>query len=483
MIDWIRRQLAARRARQLKRFYDAALSSNYRPRRGSDASADSVVDSAKNKLREYGRWLDENHDIATGVLDDLVSNIVGTGVTVEPLARTADGTPVSAVNEQLQALWAAWWQRPEVTNEIPGVELERLICRTWLRDGECFVQHVAKTSARYPTAIPYRLEPLEPDFVPFDLYLPTDGITHGIRKNAWGEPLGYYVYKQHPGDALRGLNTDVKWVGAENMTHLKFSRRLHQTRGVSLFHSVFTRLDDMKDYEESERVAARMAAAFAAYIRKGADYDPGLSTAGIRELELAPGMVFNNLLPGEEIGTISHDRPNSNLESFRDAMLRAVAAGTGTRYSAIAKNYNGTYSAQRQELVEGSVHYRRLFSYLVEQFYRPVWTRFVDYARLAGVLKLTPDVDQASLYAPEFRPPTLPWIDPLKEIEAYAKAVESGFRSRWQVIRDLGGDPRAVDQQLAADEFDVRPAQETAAPEDMPEEPADDAEEPQEKAA
>jgi lambda family phage portal protein len=481
MIDWLRSLLRFRENARLRRVYEAALSSNYRPRRGNDSSADTVMDSAKNRLREYGRWLDENHDIATGVLDDLVANIVGTGVTVEPMARTTAGKPVAAVNDQLAMLWSAWWRRPEVTNEIPGPELERLIVRTWLRDGEVFVQHVSKRTARYPTAIPYRLEPLEGDFVPFDLFSTKDGVTHGVQKDAWGQPIGYHVYKTHPGDMLRGLDLATKFVPAESMTHLKFSRRLHQTRGVSLFHSVFTRLDDLKDYEESERVAARMAAAFAGFIRKGADYNPELSTAGLRELEMRPGIIFDELLPGEEVGTISHDRPNTNLHQFRNAMLRAVAAGTGTRYSAIAKAYaEGTYSSNRQELVEGAVHYRRLFSYLVDQFYRPVWERFIDHARLAGALKLSPGLDLPSLYAPEFRPPALPWIDPAKEIAAHAQAVEAGFRSRYQVIKDLGGNPREVDQQLAADDFDVRPTE----PEESAESAPDDADEaPKEKAA
>ena len=66
-------------------------------------------------------------------------------------------------------------------------------------------------------------------------------------------------------------------------------------------------------------------------------------------------------------------------------------------------------------------------------------------------------LDRKTLYKPEIRPPSLPWIDPMKEINAYAIAVEKGFRARQQVIRDLGGDPRQVDALLASDPLDVRP--------------------------
>jgi lambda family phage portal protein len=223
-------------------------------------------------------------------------------------------------------------------------------------------------------------------------------------------------------------------------------------------------LDDLKDYEESERIAARVAAALTAYIKRdiglaaeavvaGEDSD---TTSG-RTFAMEPGLVFDGLLPGEDVGTIDSKRPNPNLEQFRNAMLRAVAAGTGTRFSSIAKNYNGTYSAQRQELVEAVTHYRRLFDYLRSRFYLPVWQRFIDASRLAGLVRIPAGVDQASLYRPEVRPPRMPWIAPDKELNAFETAVSNGFMSRAQVIRDIGGDPAVVDAQLKADKFDVRP--------------------------
>ncbi len=263
----------------------------------------------------------------------------------------------------------------------------------------------------------------------------------------------------------------TKRVPAERMMHIRFVRRLHQTRGVPVAHAAINTLYDLKDAWESERVAMRVAAAFTGYIKKSPDYQSTAvdDTTGARELELAPGMIWDSLMPGEEVGTIGHDRPNSNFDPFTQALLRTVAGATGTRYSAIAHRYDGTYSAQRQELVEGAVSYRRLLAYLIGVFYRPVWRRLVDAARLSGRIVLPRGVEERSVYAPEFRGPVLPWIDPLKEIQAYQTAVESGFKSRHQVIRDMGSEPAVVDAQLQADLF------EAASAEPEPPAPADDA--------
>ena len=67
---------------------------------------------------------------------------------------------------------------------------------------------------------------------------------------------------------------------------------------------------------------------------------------------MAPGMIFDSLLPGESVEILDANRPNSALIDFRSAMLKMVAAGAGSSYSSIARDYDGTYSSQRQELVE-----------------------------------------------------------------------------------------------------------------------------------
>ena len=459
-----RRLLSRARLANVERLYEAVTASNYRPRRGSMASADLVMENAKGRLREYGRWLDENSDLAVGVLDDLVSNVVGVGVGVEPMVLTRRHQPLQSANDQLRDLWHEFWRRPEVTGEIPGPELERLVCRSWLRDGEVFVRHIGAAAPRAPLG--YLLAPLESDYVPWDYVEPREAVTHGIRKDEYGRPLAYYVYRQHPGNlGITGMfspSVETIQVPADEMTHLKFVRRLHQTRGASVLHACLERLDDIKDYEASERIAARFAAAITAFIKKP-EFAAGAGSGLVddnqdRAFDMAPGTIFDGLLPGEDVGMIDSKRPNNDIANFIAIQERRIAAGSGSRYSSVSRNYNGTYSAQRQELVEGAVHYRRLFSYLAAQFYMPVWERFITAAVLSGRFRVPRSADPRSVFRPQLRAPSLPWIDPLKEVEAYSKAVEQGFRARQQVIRDMGGDPREVDALLAVDEFDVRPA-------------------------
>lgn len=110
--------------------------------------------------------------------------------------------------------------------------------------------------------------------------------------------------------------------------------------------------------EEAERVAARISASLAFFIKKehpeGYQAPPDGSPAQAqRMIDITPGMTFDDLRPGEDVGVIQSNRPNTALNIWRAGQLRSSCAGTRSQYSSVARDYDGTYSAQRQELVEG----------------------------------------------------------------------------------------------------------------------------------
>ena len=459
-----------------ERAYEAANNSRHRPVRGDQRSGNAVMDHARTSLRSWARHLDENHDLAVGVLDDLTKKIIGCGIQIEPMVKGRDGKPVKRINDQLRALWQDWTQSmPESTRTMPWANIEAMACRTWLRDGEFLVQHLESGAPiRHRSRVPYSIELIEADYLPFDWSrASTPGqnrIVHGVELTDWREPVAYWLYREHPGDlgllanptSMLQVQSDLKRVSADVITHVKFVRRFSQVRGVSIFHSVLQRLEDIKEYEESERVAARVAAAFCAVIRRNGDFNQSVDSEGSRIMEMNPGMIFDNLMPGEDVSTIGSDRPNTNLENFRNSQIRAIASGTGTSYSGVSRNYNGTYSAQRQELVESWVGYELMREYLYGVFYRPVWQRFVRMAVAAGLVPMQ-GADMATMFAVDMVGPAMPWIDPKKEVEASAASVAAGFKSRHMVIRENQYDPMIVDEQITND-----PLREMLTPEPKP---------------
>ena len=456
LVSWLSPEAALKRAhaRNVLAYYEAAKPDRLRKGRRDTGSGNDAVLRAGASLRQLARHQEQNHDLALGVLNTLVNNTIGaSGIGVEPQPRRADGTIDDLLARQILKLYKDWSRNPEVTRQHDWPGAQRMLARSWYRDGEVFSQHLIGSviGLDHGTEVPYSIEMLECDFVPMDLSAQQPMIQQGIEVNAWGRPIGYHVYKADPTEMHGFLryHGQTKRIPAADMMHLKNVHRIRQLRGVSVFASVLNRFDDLKDYEESERIAAKIAASMAAFIKKGSpdQYSPEDSTE--RSMRMRPGMIFDDLKPGEEIGTIDTNRPNPNLETYRSGQLRAVAAGAGPTYSSIARNYNGTYSAQRQELVEGWSTYAVLAAEFTSRIVRPVYESFIAAAVASGKLRVPAGIDRSTLNDAIYLAPQMPWIDPKKEAEAYAILEDRAYVSGPEIIRKRGGNPIDVLEQQA----------------------------------
>ncbi len=449
-------------ARHILASYEAAAPSRMRKFRRASGSKNSDVANAARPVREQIRYLEKNHDLARGALRTLVNNTVGpNGFGIEPQPRRRGSNEIH--EEYAQALREAyrdWCRRPEVTWGYRWPAVQRLQARTWLRDGEAFAQMVIGNipSLNHGTRVPFSLELLEPDMLPLDYEDSGKGIRQAIQINTWGRATGYWVHKTDPAESgMSAIQSNMKFVPAERMLHIASTDRIGQLRGVSEFASIITRLEDIKDYEESERVAAKIAAMLTAYVKRGTPemFDADSAAKDEQgniipsEIGLQAGTIIDSLAVGEEIGMIDSKRPNPNLVTFRQGQLRAMAAGIGASYSSISRDYNGTYSAQRQELVEQWVHYAVLADEFVGQFVQPVWENFVQAAHLSGVVRAPSDVEPGTEDDALFIGQSMPWIDPLKEASAWLALVKAGFASEVEVMRKRGVNPMDVLEQIS----------------------------------
>lgn len=453
------------RARIALATYEAARPGKQRKFRSTSGDPNHLPGVSATALRNQVRYLERNHDITRGALNVLVNNTVGPqGVGVEFQPRRRDGTIHDEYAAALTEAWRDWCRHPEVTGQHGMGAMQRLMARTLYRDGEVLGQHVIGRSLLidHGTLVPYSVEMIEPDLLPLDYDDEGNGIRQGIERNTWGQPRAFHVYKNHPEDAygVRGVGfRATKRVPADRMLHAALRDRIGQLRGVSAFASVITRIEDIKDYEESERIAAKVAAMITGYVKRngGADgYDPtGMEVdeegrLKPRDLRMQAGMIVDTLAVGEELGLLDPNRPNPNLVTFRNGQLRALAAGLGASYSSIARDYSGTYSSQRQELVEQWVNYMVLTDNFVGMALRPVVENFITVADMSGVVPTPADVKPGTHDDVLYVAPSMPWIDPAREVTAWLAAVQAGFASEYEVLRKQGKNPRDVLEQIDA---------------------------------
>lgn len=454
-------------ARRVLAAYEGGKSTkrNKKSRDNSTGERQVVRDAAT--VRATMRDLERNHDLVRGGLLTLTRNVIGpNGISIEPTPRKGvrgaedyDDIDDDFARDLLNA-FREWSVRPEVTRTMSWVQAQEMAFRARGRDGECFVQLVEGLSPtiRHASAVPLSIELLEADVVPLDYDRETPNIQAGIERNAWGEPVAYWVHKNHPGNGGWFVDNNLKRVPAQRMLHLANRERFSGLRGISQFASAIDRLLDVKGYEGDEMMAARISARTTLSIKRDVameGWTPPLDASGQpqnpadREFLIEPGAVFDQLYPGESLEMANPNRPNPNLGKFRADMLRAASRAASLTYSAISGDYDGTYSAQRQELVEGYDGYRMLTEQFVSEFVRPVWERFVTLGIASGVIKVPAHIRPETVMQADFRGPKMPWIDPQREAAGLQMLARGGWQSVTQGIADRGMRMQDVYEQLA----------------------------------
>lgn len=444
----------------LARVHEATRPTRSRKLAADYGSGNRIVGEDAKVLRDQARRLERDHDIARNALNVLEQNTVGSGIDVIPAPRLA-GQPVDRpLAQALRDLWDDWWDRPEVTWTHDFGKCQQLLARSLYRDGESLYQALAGpvNFLDHGTLVPFSIEMIEADLLPLDFNDASRGILQGVERNAWGRRVAYHLYKQHPGDP-DSFSTETKRVSAEFIHHVALIDRIHQVRGLSVFASVIARMEDIKDYEDSERIAAKVAASLSAQIIKGqpemyngtADLNTEavVPTGEYRALTMRPGMIADDLLPGERVELIDSKRPNPNTETFRTGQLRAAAGGLGVSYSSLSLDYNGSYSSQRQELVEKWGGYHKAGEFYIAQVVRPIWRKFVEAAVLSGQIRMPRGWTLRQLAAATYVRPVMPWIDPKKEADARAMQEDRRWVPPQKNVLEMGGDPNDVLQQAA----------------------------------
>ncbi|VEA82606.1 DNA packaging protein of prophage (terminase large subunit) [Escherichia coli] len=157
------------RSRAVIQAYEAVKTTRTHKARRENRTADQLSQYGAVSLREQARYLDNNHDLVIGVFDKLEERVVGkNGIIVEPHPVLRNGAIARDLAAEIRTRWSEWSVSPEVTGQFTRPMLERLMLRTWLRDGEVFAQMVSgRINSLTPSAgVHFWLEALEPDFIP-----------------------------------------------------------------------------------------------------------------------------------------------------------------------------------------------------------------------------------------------------------------------------------------------------------------------------
>jgi lambda family phage portal protein len=463
-------------ARQLlKRAYQGAEANrltNHKQPRNQAADQELMGPFGADALRAWARALVRDNAYAWNVVDTIVSNIIGDGITAQSTYETPDGEDVEGVNDARDKLWNEWCEVADINGELTFAEIQILAQREMVEAGEVLIRIINTPGKEYKgiaRPVPLALEMIEADRLSLERDTfktrPARGegnsVIRGVEIDDKGKPVAYWIYPQHPNSPYAVINQVPERIPASEIIHLYRKDRVGQTRGVTWFAPIMSWMRDLGVYVDNEIQASAVASCFGVAIKSDMPTGNLMAPTGEESTDdngnsleyLEPAMVVR-LRPGESVESINPGRPNSASEPWISLMLRGICAGTGTNYEAIAKDFSKTsYSSSRTSKLEDRPRYKRGQNYMVQHCCLPVWDRFCDAAARIdadGFPTSTELLDDRRKVTPvEWQLPEQDWVDPMSEQQAAESALNSFTDTAQNVLGARGLSYRAVYYQAA----------------------------------
>lgn len=438
---------------------------------GRPASADADLLPDLPALRERSRSLYMGAPLATGAVNTVVTNVVGSGLTVRPqLDREAlglDEAEVDAWERKAERLWRLWADGKEcdVARTHRFAALQDIAFRGALLNGDSFV--IQRFVEREGWPFGFRVQLIEGDRVGnpsgrYDGVRLDNGLTlaGGVEADADGAPVAYHIADRHPHDIRPGGQSWQRVEafhpsGRRRVLHLLAPDRAGATRGVPYLAVVIESLNLLDRYRDAEQMAAAVSALFTVFIKSpnGGATSPlaqqvagqAPSAAGGRSDFRMGHAAILDLMPDESIEVANPGRPNEKFDPFVLAILRQIGVALELPYEILIKHFTASYSASRAAILEAWKFFRKRRAWLAADFVQPCYEEVIAECVARGWLAASGFFDDPALRkawcGTEIVGPSQGQIDPLKEANANAVMVDRGWKTDAEVTAEMtGGD-------------------------------------------
>lgn len=323
-----------------------------------------------------------------------------------------------------------------------------------------------------------------------DGMMDTKDLRSGIRQDAYGKALGYWIKKTFPG-AEYGAD-DWKWIyvpaekpwGRKQVIHIYEQLLPGQSRGISEMVSVLKQMKMTKNFQEIVLQNAVVNASYAAAIESELPSEVVFSQMGMGQNTFADvlngfmsslmeyagaskniqidGARIPHLFPGTKLKMQPMGTPGGVGTDYEESLLRNIAASLGLSYEQFSRDYTKTnYSSARASMGETWKYMNSRKKIVADRFASHIYALWMEEEIAAGNLPLPPGKDRDWFYEPLVKDAltAAEWIgasrgqvDEKKETEAAILRIKNGLSTYEIEIARLGGDWREVFDQRAEEE-------------------------------
>ncbi len=400
--------------------------------------------------------------------------------------------------EEVEEKFTLWAESDEcwvdATRHNTFSEMVRLAVGTHFMGGESIsaVEYLRETDRPMSTAIMMldneRLS--SPPAVAHDRF-----VRGGVRRNRRGRPIGYYIRQGHPSDFTdpdahkwQLVPASTPW-GRKQIIHVFEQVRPDQTRGISQITSMLRESHQAKTMRAIALQNMIVNSSYAAAIESDLPTDVVFNMLGggnVQDESAMTGAIENYMTSylstvAQYVGKskyaqidgvkIPHLPPGSKLNlmpvgkggllgtEFEQSLLRYMAAGSGTTYEQLSRDYSKTnYSSIKAGLAETKLYMASKKKIIADRFASAIFRLWMEEAINKGMLETLKRPNVPNFYDPLMSEAytDCDWIgasqgqvDELKETQAALARINGGISTREAEIARFGKDHRKVFKQLA----------------------------------
>lgn len=313
---------------RLRATYDAAQTTD--ENRQHWAAADALSANAAHSpwvratLRKRARYEFANNSYCKGILLTLANDVIGIGPRLQML------TGIPTLDNAIERGFGRWAQAIRLAEKLRCMRI------TLARDGEAF--GIFTTNHRLPTPVKLDLKLIEADQIASPAISLTQR-TDGIIFDDFGNPAGYQVLKEHPGEAfLSRLSLEAETLPADQVIHLFRLERPGQTRGVPEIAPALPLFAQLRRYTLAVIAAAETAADVAGVI--STDSPPNGETDEIEPLESIEidRRQFLTMPAGWDLNQLKSEQPCTTYGDFVERILNEIARCLNMPFNVAAAN-------------------------------------------------------------------------------------------------------------------------------------------------
>jgi len=263
-------------------------------------------------------------------------------------------------------------------------------------------------------------------------------IQNGVIANDQGRAIKYVINK-------REVNSDIltfdRVVRARNLKLLAYYDRFDSLRGVSPLMTAIKNCADIDEVQEYQRVKQKIASLFGVAIMRdqvddndGFKYDDDGDTSSPKyDFELKTGMKLE-MLPGDKVDLLESKTPGTSFIEFQQMSIHIALLALDLPMT-MFDSKQSSYSAQRQDILNYQRSVRNKQADLID-FLDELTAWKIAFWERSGLLPQR--ARQQGEISWIWRPCGIPWIDPLKEVNAYSIAIANGLLSRREAKNLMG---------------------------------------------